>query len=216
MSIRIILADDHKMMRDGLRVLIENHADMEVIAQADNGRDAVRLARKLNPDVVIMDINMPHLNGMDAAQQVVEESPETRVLALSMHSDKRFVLGMLKAGVSGYLLKDCAFEELALAIQTVTAGRHYLSPMIAGTVIRDYMDHLSGKGKPSVLLSLSTREREILQMITEGKHTKEIASVLHLSAKTVETHRLKMMRKLDIHSIAELTRFAIREGLTTL
>jgi len=216
MSIKILLADDHKMMRDGLRVLIENHADMEVIAQADNGRDAVRLARKLNPDVVIMDINMPHLNGMDAAQQVVEESPETRVLALSMHSDRRFVLGMLKAGVSGYLLKDCAFEELALAIETVTAGRHYLSPMIAGTVVQDYMDHLSGKGKPSVLLSLSTREREILQMITEGKHTKEIASVLHLSAKTVETHRLKMMRKLDIHSIAELTRFAIREGLTTL
>jgi len=213
--VKILLADDHKIIRDGLRSLIDNKSGMEVVAEAENGRNAVRLTRKLKPDVIIMDISMPDLNGIEATRQIISESPGVRVIALSMHIDKRFVVEMFNAGVSGYLLKDCAFEELYGAIRAVVSNQTYLSPKIAGTVIKDYVHHVTTKHAPPAT-HLSPREREVLQLIAEGKNTKEIAARLNVSVKTVETHRRKIMERLNIHSIAELTKFAIREGLTSL
>jgi DNA-binding NarL/FixJ family response regulator len=214
MSIRILLADDHKIMRDGLRSLISSEHDMEVVGEAENGRIAVKLARKLKPQIVILDITMPELNGMDAARQILDECPEAKIISLSMHSDRRFVVEMFKAGVSGYLLKDCAFEELSRAIKAVVANQKYVSPAIAGTIIKDYVDQMSGEHVQSN--ELTNREREVLQLIAEGMTTKRIASNLNVSAKTVETHRRKIMKKLNIHSIAELTKIAIQEGLTSV
>jgi DNA-binding NarL/FixJ family response regulator len=214
MTTRILIADDHKIMRDGLRSLISKEQDMEVVGEAENGRIAVQLARKLKPHLVIMDITMPELNGMDAARQILNEMPGTKIVTLSMHSDRRFVMEMFKAGVSGYLLKDCAFDELAQAIKAVIADHKYVSPAVAGTVIEDYVDQMSGaQGSSS---ELTSREREVLQLIAEGMTTKQIASELNVSVKTVETHRRKIMKKLDIHSIAELTKVAIQEGLTSV
>ena len=214
-SIRILLADDHKIIRDGLHALIDSQPGMEVVAEAENGRAAVKLARKLKPDLIIMDISMPDLNGIEATRQIIDELEDTKVVALSMHTDKRFVVGMFKAGVSGYLLKDCAFEELSSAIQAVLANQTYMSPRITGNVIRDYLHHLSANHIPSSS-DLTPREREVLQLIAEGRKTREIASGLNVSVKTVETHRRQIMNKLGIHSIAELTKFAIREGITSL
>ncbi len=213
--LRILLADDHKIIRDGLRSLLNAQNGMEVAAEAENGRAAVKLARKLKPDVIIMDISMPDLNGIEASRQIVEENPGAKIIALSMHVDRRYVVGMFEAGVSGYLLKDCAFEELSTAIHTVMKNQVYLSPKITGTVIKDYVYHLSND-KNSFSVKLSPREREVLQLIAEGINTKTIASRLNLSIKTVETHRRNIMEKLDVHSVAELTKFAIREGLTTV
>lgn len=214
MSIPILLADDHKIMRDGLKSLISREQGLEVVGEAENGRIAVKMARKLSPKIVIMDITMPELNGMDAARQILNECPGAKIITLSMHSDRRFVVEMFKAGVSGYLLKDCAFEELSLAIKAVLANQKYVSPAIAGMVIEDYVDHMSSD---RILASeLTNREREVLQLIAEGMTTKQIASGLNVSAKTVETHRRKIMKKLNIHSIAELTKVAIQEGLTSV
>lgn len=214
MAIKILLADDHKIMRDGLKSLLQMQADMDVVAEADTGRDAVIMAKKIQPDVVIMDINMPDLNGMDASRQIMAQGEGgIKILALSMHSDRRFVLGMLKAGVSGYLLKDCAFEELAIAIRAVFSDQIYLSPKIAGTLLKDYINQIS-KNDSSGVYILTGREREILQLISEGKSTKEIAFNLNLSVKTIETHRRRIMNKLNLYSTAELTKFALREGLT--
>jgi two-component system, NarL family, response regulator NreC len=212
---KVLLADDHKIVRDGLRTLLEKHADIMVAGEAEDGREALQLARKLSPDVVVMDIAMPDLNGIEATRQILSEYPGIKIVALSMHSDKRFVSEMLKAGASAYLLKDCAFEELITAIRTVMKGKIYLSPGIAGVVLEDYIrtDRSSGL---SVFSQLSDREREVLQLMAEGKTTKEVAAHLNVSIKTVETHRTNIMTKLDIHSIAELTKYAIREGLTTL
>ena len=215
MSIRILLADDHKIIRDGLHALIDKQPGMEVIAQAENGRAAVKLARKLEPDLIIMDISMPDMNGIEATRQIIDELSGIKVVALSMHTDKRFVVGMFKAGVSGYLLKDCAFEELSNAISAVAANQTYMSPRITGNVIRDYLHRLSENHIPSSS-DLTPREREVLQLIAEGRKTKEIAACLNVSVKTVETHRRQIMNKLNIHSIAELTKFAIREGITSL
>ena len=215
MSIKILLADDHKIMRDGLRNLIGKQKDMEVIAEADNGRTTVKLACKLAPDVVIMDIGMPDLNGVDATKQIAKEIPGVKVVALSMHSDRRFVSGMLRAGASGYILKDCAFEELAAAVRTVAANRTYLSPEIAEIVVEDFI-HRATQTDSDSIQKLSDREREVAQLLAEGKSTDEIASQLYISVKTVQTHRKNIMEKLGIHSIAELTKFAIREGLTSL
>ena len=215
MSTRILLVDDHKITRQGLRSLLENEQDMEVVAEAEEGRTAVRLAREMVPDVVIMDVSMPDLNGMEAARQIVGDCPDTKVIALSMHSDALFVTEMLKSGASGYLLKDCAFEELARAIRTVAAEKTYLSPSISGVVVNDYV-HLLSKGESVDAEVLSSREREVLQLLAEGKSTKQIALRLHISAKTVETHRRQIMEKLDIHSVAELTKYAIRKGFTSL
>jgi DNA-binding NarL/FixJ family response regulator len=214
-SIKILLADDHRIMRDGLRSLIAKQAGMEVVAEADNGRAAVKLTRRLKPDVVVMDINMPDLNGIEATRQIVGELPNTKIVAFSMHTDHQFVAGALKAGVSGYLQKDSAFEELALAIRTVVDNRIFLSPKITGDVVKGYVGKLLEE-ESDRLAELSDREREVIQLYAEGHTTKHIAERLNLSIKTVETHRRNIMEKLDIYSIAGLTKFAIRKGLTTL
>jgi DNA-binding NarL/FixJ family response regulator len=215
MTIKILLADDHKIVRDGLRSLIESHTDMGIVAEAENGRTAVELAQKLSPDVVVMDISMPDLNGIEATRQIISARPEVKVIALSMHSDKRFVVGMFQAGASGFLLKDCAFEELASAIVSVTTNQKYLSPHVAGVMIDDYLQRFPPEDD-SVSSALTKREREVLQLLAEGWSTKQIASHLSVSVKTVETHRRQIMKKLNVHSIAELTKYAIREGLTSL
>jgi two-component system, NarL family, response regulator NreC len=215
MSIRILLADDHKITRQGLRSLLEKQQDMEVVAEAENGRTAVRLTGEIAPDVVIMDLTMPDLNGVEATRQIVADSPDVKVIALSMHSDSLFVTEMLKSGAAGYLLKDCAFEELAKAIRIVLEGKIYLSPSISGVVVEDYIYRLS-KTEFVNADALSDREREVLQLMAEGSSTKQIAVKLHISVKTVETHRRQIMSKLDIHTIAELTKYAIRKGLTSL
>jgi DNA-binding NarL/FixJ family response regulator len=215
MSTKVLIADDHKIVREGLRALIEKHETMEVVAEAENGLEAVRLVRKLQPDVVIMDLGMPEMNGIEATREVTAHNPKIKVIALSMHSDKRFVLQMIKAGASGYLLKDSAFEELITAIKTVASNKSYLSPKITDVVIKDYLQTLS-KGDVSAFSVLTVREREVLQLLAEGRSTKEIAGSLNVSVKTVESHRQQVMDKLNIHSVAELTKYAIREGLTSL
>jgi two-component system response regulator NreC len=215
MSLRIVLADDHQILRDGLRGLINGQPGMEVIGEAADGRTTVELARTLAPDVVIMDIGMPDLNGIEATRQIVAQVPTAKVIALSMHSDSRFVTGMLKAGASGYLAKDCAFEELARAIRAVAANRVYLSPGIAGLVVKEYVGHLPVAALPATA-ALTGREREVLQLLAEGRSTKDIATRLHLSVKTIETHRQKIMNRLGLRSVAELTKWAIREGVTSL
>jgi two-component system response regulator NreC len=201
-------------MREGLRSLLEKQPDIEVVAEAEDGRMAVQLVRELSPDVVIMDIAMPDLNGIGAAHQILAEGPGVKVIALSMHSDRRFVARMFKAGASGYLLKDCAFEELARAVRTVVADQFYLSPRVARIVIRDYVRRLT-ETDFSASSFLTTRQREVLQLLAEGKSTNEIASCLQVTVKTVETHRRNIMSKLGIHSVAQLTKYAISVGLTT-
>ena len=215
MSVRILLADDHRIMRQGLRALLEKEADVEVSGEAEEGRTAVQLARKLKPDVVVMDVGMPDLNGIEATRQINAEAPAAKVLALSMHADKRFVERMLTAGASGYVLKDDAFEELVGAIRTVAANKIYLSPGIAGAVVEDFVRY-SRTAESTGRIILTPRQREVLQLLAEGKTTKQIASLLYVSRKTVETHRRQIMEKLDIHSIAELTKYAVREGLTSI
>ena len=214
MAPTILIADDHRLLREGLRAMLQRKG-FHVIAEADNGRSAVKLAKKLKPDVVITDIGMPDLNGVEATKKICAEAPRSKVLALSMHNESRFVMGVLEAGASGYLLKDAAFEELSDAIKAVLKGQVYLSPSIAGVVVRQ---SIGGTGsKPgSERAILSKREYEVLQLIAEGKSTKEIAATLYISVKTVETHRKQIMDKLDIQSIAGLTKYAVREGLTPL
>jgi DNA-binding NarL/FixJ family response regulator len=215
MDIKILLADDHKITRDGLKALLESQKNMIVIGEAENGRQAVRLASDLAPDVIVMDINMPELNGIEATRQIIAELPETKIIALSMYSDKRYVVGMLKAGVSGYLLKNCAFDELVSAITAVVANQNYMSQKIANTVMKDYANILESSDS-SPASTLTAREREVLQLIAEGLKTKDIATRIHVSVKTVETHRQQVMRKLNAKSVAELTKIALREGLTSL
>lgn len=215
MSIRILLADDHKITRQGLRSLLESDKDIEVIAEANNGREAVELSQKLIPDIIIMDVSMPDLNGVEATKRIITDNTTVKVIALSMHSDTLFVSEMLKSGAAGYLLKDCAFEELLQAIKTVSSGKTYLSPSISGVVVDDYLHRLS-KSHVSDVDVLTDREREVLQLLAEGQSTKQIALKLHISAKTIETHRRQIMNKLDLHTVAELTKYAVRKGLTTL
>jgi len=214
MGLKIILADDHKIMREGLRNLLEKH-NMEIIAEAGNGREAVKLTKEFSPDMVVMDTIMPDMNGIEATRQIMSQNPKVKVIALSMHSDRQFVIEMLKAGAMGYMLKDCAFEELVYAINSVANNQIYLSPKITTIVLKEYV-HGSEKDKSSVFSVLSNREREVLQLISEGKSTKNIAHHLDVSIKTIETHRQQIMNKLRIHSIAELTKYAVREGLTPL
>lgn len=216
MGITILVVDDHKILRQGLRTLLAREADMEVVAEAEDGRDAVRLVRELSPQVVIMDVGMPDLNGIEATRQILQESPETKIIALSMHSDRRFVTNMIKAGASGYLLKDSAFEELATAIRVVMARKTYLSHEIAHVVVKDYVQGGGSKDDLSVFSVLSPREREVLQLMAEGKTNRLIAEALNVSLKTIETHRQQIMNKLEIHNIVELTKYAIREGLASL
>ena len=216
MNIRVLIADDHKIMLAGLRSLLEKHTDFEVVGEAENGRKAVQMSLEKKPDVVVMDVSMPDLNGIEATTQIVEGLKETKVIALSMHSDKRFVMGMLRAGASGYLLKDCASQELANAIYQVAGGKKYLSPEITGVVIDDFLLGGDSEGITALTSVLSAREREVLQLIAEGWSTKQIASHLYVSIKTIETHRRQIMKKLDLHNIADLTKYAVREGLTSI
>ncbi len=219
MPVTVLIVDDHDILRAGLRALLEQQG-VEVVGEAGDGRVAVQMARQLAPSVVIMDISMPDMNGIDATSRILASLPETRILALSMHNDRRFVAQMLDAGAAGYLLKDCALEELAFAVRTVSEGRIYLSPGIAGVVLETYVRRPSGAAgagpAAGAAAVLSSREREVLQLIAEGRSTAQIAAVLHLSVKTVESHRKKIMDKLELRSVAELTKFAIREGLTDL
>ena len=215
MKRRIVLADDHQLMRAGLRSLLAREPHLEVVGEASDGREAVELVTQSGPDLVIMDIGMPNLNGIEATRQIRETVPRTRVIALSMHANAQFVGRMLEAGASGYLLKDAAFEELVEAVRSVLAGQTYLSRAITGVVVGDYVRRLASS--PYVEApQLTPREREIGQLLAEGRVTKEIAYSLNISVKTVETHRQHIMKKLKIGSIAELTKYAIREGLTEL
>ena len=194
---------------------MEKENDLEVIGMADNGRQALKLTRRLKPDVVIMDIAMPELNGIDATRQILDEVPGVKVIALSMHSEKQFVEGMLRAGVMGYLLKESAFEELIKAIRIVCAGKKYLSPDVTDIVLRDYLSPPDGKDIEQAS-DLTLREREVLQLLAEGRATKKIAERLNISVKTVESHRKNIMDKLNLHTVAELTKYAVRRGLTSI
>jgi DNA-binding NarL/FixJ family response regulator len=214
-SLRILLADDHRMMREGLRSLLEKNPAMSIVGEAETGHMAVQMAQKLKPDIVIMDIGMPDLNGIEATRQIVKKVPGTRIITLSMHADRRFILGMFRAGASGYLLKDCAFEELASAVKTVARKETYLGTRVAGVVINDYLRHKIPE-RGSAFAHLTGRQIEVLQLLAEGKTTKEIAFQLKISIKTAETHIQKLMQRFEMHSIAELTKYAIREGLTSL
>ena len=213
--IKIVLADDHQIVRHGLRSLLSAEPDIEVVGEADNGRAVVRLVQELSPQVVIMDISMPDLNGIEATRQILAESSGVKVIALSMHSDSLFVLNMFKAGASGYLLKDCALEELVKAVRTVMNRKVYLSPGISDIVIKDFVIGWASADSSAYSI-LTAREREVLQLMAEGKSTNQIADSLCVSVKTVEAHRKQLMNKLDIHSVAELTKYAIRQGLTSL
>lgn len=215
MSIKVLIADDHQIMRDGLRAMLEKEPDIKVVGDAPNGRMAQLLSRDLTPDVIIMDISMPELNGIDATKQIAAEFRGVKIIALSMHSDRRFVLNMLKAGAAAYMLKDDAFKNLAKAVRMAVANKTYLSHEIS-----DLLEN-SRQTSPTSLESaefqlLSCREREVLQLVAEGKTSNQIADSLHISAKTVETHRQQVIVKLNIKGVAELTKYAIREGLTSL
>ncbi len=216
MSTRILIADDHRIMREGLRALLGKQDTFLVVGEAEDGRKAVELAARLRPDVVIMDLTMPGLNGIEATRQIVAANPGTKVIALSIHSDRRFVRQMFEAGATGYLLKEGAFEELARAIHTVAGGKAFVSPGIAGVLINDLVRQMAGRETPAGVRALRGREKEVLQLLAEGKSTKEIAAILRVGVKTVETHRRQIMLKLQLDSVAELTKYAIREGLTSL
>ena len=215
MTVKILIADDHKILREGLKSLLEQKPDFAVVAEAEDGLGAFAGVKKHKPDIAILDIGMPGLNGIEVTRKIRSEIPETRVVALSMHADRRFVMGILEAGANGYLLKDSAFDELVTAVTAVAKGRMYLSPSIAETVVKSSLEK-SDRGQKGSSVLLSGREREVLQMIAEGKSTKEIAFQLFVSSKTVETHRKQIMDKLNIRTIAGLTKYAIREGLTSL
>jgi DNA-binding NarL/FixJ family response regulator len=215
MKTKIILADDHKIVREGLKNILNNEWGMEIIAEAENGRDAIKLVEEKKPDIIIMDIGMPELNGIEATKRICENSPKTKVIALSMHSDKQFVTGMLRAGASGYLLKDCAVDELVDAINTVRDNKIYLSSDISGILVNELMNKLP-INESLKTSELSDREKEVLQLIAEGISTKKIAKKLFISIKTVESHRKNIMVKLDLFTVPELTKFAVRSGLTTL
>ena len=209
---RILLVDDHAMMRHGLRAVLEKEFDVRQVDEASNGREAVEVARRTHPNVIVMDIGMRGLNGIDATREILSENRGAKVIALSMNSDRRYVLAMFAAGAVGYLLKDAASSELILAIRTVLKNQTYVSPDVAADVVAGA--HVPQPGAPPK--SLSLREREVLQLLAEGKTSKEIAAELHIALPTVETHRRQIMTKLGLRSIAELTKYSIREGLTAL
>ncbi len=216
MSTKILIADDHGMVREGLRLLFEQHNDMEVIGEASDGRQAVEMACKLKPDIVLMDVTMPQLNGIDAAKKIIDEYPNIKVVALSAHCNRSFVTDMLKAGVSGYILKDGMADELIRGIRVVMAGEQYLSPKVAKIVITEYITDCQSQSDTPLTSKLTTKERELIQLLAENKSNKEAARLLHVSIKTVDARRRTAMEKLGINGIADLTKFAIREGMTTL
>ena len=205
---RILLVDDHAVVRQGFKMILDAQSDMEIVGEAANGREAVELAAQLRPDVVVMDVAMPELNGIEATRRVIAVDPHIRVIALSMHKDSVYVREILRAGARGYLLKDSGADDLVKAIRAVAGGESYLSPAVSNAVLDDYRKHVTN---PIDLLT--SREREVLQMLAEGKTNKEIAVVLNLSVYTVDAHRGRIMEKLNLHSINELVRFALRNGL---
>lgn len=215
MTVSILIADDHRVVREGFRALLEGENGVRIVGEAGNGRDAVELAKKLLPDIVIMDVSMPDLNGIDATRQITAECPKVSVVGLSMHDDRLFVSEMLKAGAKGFVLKDSPSRELLDAIRAAMRGQLFLSPQVAGDLVQSYITKPVTHG-PSAFSLLSDREREVLQLLAEGKSVKDISSELHLSVNTVHTHRQHIMEKLGTRSIAELTKYAIREGLTEL
>ena len=215
MGITILLVDDHKIVFDSLQSLLDEQPDMRVVGWAENGRDAVTKVKALKPAVVIMDVAMPDLNGIEATQQIMSHYPGTKIIALSMHAEKQFVTGILSAGASGYLTKNCSSDELVNAIRSVAANKKYLSPDIAGVVIEESLNHPPDTRTSSSSI-LTMREREVLQLVVEGNTVKQIAERLYLSIKTIHTHRNQIMQKLNMNSTAELTKFAIREGLIPL
>lgn len=215
MSIKILLADDERLLREGLSSLISNRTGMRVIAEADDGREAIRLAMEKGPDVVVLDANLPGLNGIEAAKSIVRDCPGVKVVALSLESDRQFVLSMLRAGASAYLLKDCSFSDLAEAITVVHRGDSYLPPAIADILVDEFQSP-SEEPEPATQSLLTAREREILQLITEALDSRQIADRLNISIKTVYTHRRNLMQKLGLKNLAELTKLAIRDGITSI
>jgi two-component system NarL family response regulator len=212
MTIRVLLADDHRILREALRTILEKESDIKVVGESDNGRATLKAAREMSPDVVVMDVAMPELNGVEATVRMLDRDPRLRVVALSAHSDKRYVLEMLKAGAAGYVTKAAAGTELLRAIRAVAKGMNYLSPDVASAVIGNIKESESTLPVPSS--PLGRREREVLQLLAEGHRSQAIAERLCISPATVESHRRNIMRKLNLHSVAELTKYAIREGLT--
>jgi DNA-binding NarL/FixJ family response regulator len=212
-TIRVLLADDHTLVRTGIRALLQNIAGVEVVAEADNGRDALRLLQQYQPEVALLDIAMPQLNGLEVAARAAEDCPRTRIIILSMHLNEEYVLQALRVGVAGYLLKDADATELELAVSAAGRGDTYLTPAVSKQVIADYMQRLNGT--PPALSRLTPRQREVLQLVAEGYTSQEIARMLNVGLKTIEAHRAQLMERLDIHDLAGLVRYAIREGLVS-
>lgn len=212
--IRLVIADNHALVRAGFRLLVEDIDGVEVVGEAENGREALHLAATLQPQIMLMDIAMPEMNGLEATARIAREFPQVRVLILSMHANEEYVYQALRSGASGYLLKDSGTQELEMGVRTIARGETYLCPAVSKFVVSDYLRRLSQDQSP--LDQLTPRQREILQLIAEGKSTKTIAEMLYISTKTVETHRTQLMDRLDIHDIAGLVRYAIRMGLVVL
>jgi DNA-binding NarL/FixJ family response regulator len=210
-SITLVLADDHLLFRAGLRSMLQQQSELEIIGEAIDGHAAIQQVEEFSPDILLLDISMPGLNGLEALRKLQELQSPTRVIILSMHSDRHYVTEAIKAGARGYLLKDSTLEELVIGVRTVMRGEVYLSSRIAGVLVSDYVTLSAAMNGPSDLLT--SREREVLQLIAEGNSTKDVASRLHVSVKTIETHRKRIMDKLSLHSVAELTRYAIREKI---
>jgi two-component system response regulator NreC len=211
--VRILLADDHTVMRNGLRLLLERQPHLQVVGEAADGRQAVAISESANPDVVIMDIGMPNLNGIEATRQIVNRNPRTAIAILSMHSDESYVIRALKAGARAYLLKDSAEADLLAAVRALTEGKSFFSPAISKILVEDYMRQLESRGAEDTYELLTKREREILQLLAEGRTNKEVANMLNLSLYTVETHRTHILQKLNLHSVPELILYAVRKGI---
>lgn len=211
--ITVFIVDDHKILRDGIRALLDKEDDIRVIGEADTGRGAIDAVGLLHPDVIVMDIGMPDMNGIDAAKEILSMMPDARVLALSMYSDKRFVVEMMKTGAKGYLVKDCAFEDMLTAVRSVASNQRYIAPSILNIVVEDFIHHQT---RDESTQSLTSRELEILRLVAQGFNTKEIANNLSLSVKTIDAHRQHIMNKLNIHNTVDLTKYAIRAGLISL
>jgi two-component system, NarL family, response regulator NreC len=212
-KLRILLADDHIVMRTGLRALLERQPNLEVVGESENGRETVALAASLKPDVVVMDVGMPVLNGIEATQTIVTQNPTVAVVILSMHADESYVMRALKAGARGYLLKDSAAADLIGAIQAISQGKSFFSPKVSRILAEDYVRVLKQKGAVDTYDLLTSREREILQLLAEGKTNKEVATALNISPYTVETHRSHILQKLNLHNSAELVLYAVRKGI---